>query len=236
MMIIMAILCWTGSVTTMVDSDRIKKTVEDYIYDKFGSSHDDAIVEVRNFPSRISVQSSDYEIRVALGKVPRLKGYVSIPVEIVSKGRTERTIVVPVHIRTFANVVVTTKQYQKHEVFSADDAAIQRVETTTLSDDVIQTKKELEGRRGKRMISANAILYRSMVEKVPNVRQDNVVTLAVRSNKTMISAQGVAKQDGNIGDVITVQRAGSHERIQARIVDQRHVEIELDGKSQSRKE
>jgi flagella basal body P-ring formation protein FlgA len=228
MMILLAIVCWINVEKPTVQSDRIKKVVEGFVSEQLGAGRGDWVLEFRSLPLKLTVRSSDYSVRVGLDVVPKLKGYVGIPVEVLCSGKVEQRLIVPVHVRTFGNVIVTSRQLEKHEIITNREVTLQRIETTTLPDDILIDEYETDGKRTVRIIGANSVLCRSMMENIPTVRQDDPVTVAVRTMRASVSLEGVAKEDGCVGDVITVQRVGSHERLRGKIVDHRTVEIDLE--------
>ena len=53
------------------------------------------------------------------------------------------------------------------------------------------------------------------------------MTISIRTGKAVVTAQGVAKQEGCVGDIIAVQRSGSKERLKAIVRDARTVLVEI---------
>ena len=212
---------------TTVQTDRIKKAVEEYVAGRWNSKHEQYLLEFRNVPAGVKVSSAEYSIRVGLGSVPKLKGYVGFPVEVICNGKIERRVIVPAHLRTFATVASASRQIQRHEEIGRDAVAMQRVETTSMPDDVVFNESEILRLRSGRIIAANSILCRSMLDKMPVVKPEDAVTIAVRSGKATVTARGIAKQEGCIGDMIVVQRSGSSEKLKATVLDARTVLLEV---------
>lgn len=223
----MTILVWGGVQTTSVDHGKIKNVVTAYIHEKLGKSNR-AIIEFHGRMPNIVARSADYVLRVAADGTPVMKGYGSIPVEIVTGNRVEGRAVISVFCRTFDSAAVTARQIQRHAVIKPGDVVFKEIETTMLEDDVITSELDLAGKRSTRIITANSILRRVMMERIPVLKQDDHVTITVRSKNTIVTANGIATEDGSIGDFISVQRAGSHQRIQAHVVDAHTVEIRID--------
>jgi flagella basal body P-ring formation protein FlgA len=219
---------WTSFIPLPVEVDRIQRAVEDYVYTTTGASRTELVVEIRGRIPRLAVSSRDYSIRVAPTTVSSFKGYVTIPIEIVCQGRIEQTTSVSVRIRRFGPVLMTSRLLSKNHDMVTEDVIRQHVETTTLPEDILSELSEIEGQRTVRIVSGNCVLTRSMMECSPIVLHDDHVILAVRSNKAIVTVQGIAKQDGRIGDVITVQKTGSHEQYRGKVVGAHAVEICLE--------
>jgi len=225
--IIMTVLMWTGIETTEVSPDKVKETVSEFILQKLGPASE-ATVEFRSRLPRIAIRSTDYTVRVAQEILPNLKGYVSIPVEVVAGKRVEGRAVISAYVRTFENVAVTVRQLQKHESLNPDDISFKKIETTTLGKDVILAPSEIVNTRATRIITANSLLRHAMIERIPIMKQDSRVLVVVRSKNAVITTDGIVRDDGALGDVVTVQRMGTHERLQGRVVDAHTVEILVD--------
>jgi flagella basal body P-ring formation protein FlgA len=60
----------------------------------------------------------------------------------------------------------------------------------------------------------------------PAVRSGEVVQLRVTSGSLQISAEGVAAQDGEIGDVIRIVNPSSGRTLRGRVVGPRVVEVQ----------
>ncbi|HTY37988.1 MAG TPA: flagellar basal body P-ring formation chaperone FlgA [Bacteroidota bacterium] len=210
-----------------VNPARIRTAVEEYVALRWAGRQEEFRLEFREVPSGINVSSPEYSLHVGLNSVPKLKGSVSLPVEIVCNGTVERRVLVSARIRTFATVAITKRLLQRHQEIGSDDVGFQRVETTTMPDDVVSRAQDLVKTRAGRIISSNSVLCRSMIERTPVIKAEDAITISVRSGKAIISVQGVAKQEGCVGDVIMVQRAGSSERLRATIQNPRTVVLEM---------
>jgi len=222
----MAILVWTGAETTVVDTGRVKAVVTEFIHQKLGND-DRTIVEFHGRLPNIVTRSTQYSISVVAEVIPTMRGYVSIPVEIASGKRVEGRAVISVYIRTFDSVAVAARQLQKHEPIKLADVVFKRIETTMLGDDLITSMHDLYGKRSTRIITSNSIMRHAMVERIPVLKEEDRVTIAVWSRNTVVTSSGIAEEDGAVGDIITVRRAGSHERLRAQVIDARTVEIHL---------
>jgi flagellar basal body P-ring formation protein FlgA len=211
-----------------VEGERIRKTVEEYVYSTSGATRQEMIVELRGRMPRLMASSSDYSIRIGLESAPKFKGYVSFPIEIVSQGKTEVKSVIATRIRTFGTVVVTNHLLQQHQALRNEDVSLCRMETTNMPEDWVSDLRWISGKRTVRMISENTVLGRTMAETIPAVRQGDPVTIVVGLRNAVVKVQGNARQDGGIGDMISVQRTGSHERFHGKIISEHVVEIRLD--------
>ncbi|KAB2925970.1 MAG: flagellar basal body P-ring formation protein FlgA [Bacteroidetes bacterium] len=208
-----------------VTADDFASVLGPYVRETAGSGGVHAEWSFRTVPSGVTAPSGRYSLRVAGTAPVSPKGHVGVPVEVVSGGKAVRTVVCSIYIRTFEDVYVAVRPLRKHEELSADVLAVRRIETTTVADPY-PVLAPVTGYRTRRMVSPNSVIRTSLIEELPAVRRDERVSLLVRSSNLTIGASGVAKDDGRIGEVIPVQRAGTKELVRAKVVGQQIVEVE----------
>lgn len=218
---------FTGGKTALTPED-FRNAISEYIAAQFAKSGVEREIEFRSLPKEITTAKGNYSLRVPHSEPVAAKGYVGIPVEVLVNGKVDNVVLCSVFIRTFENVFVVVKDVEKGSTFDETWAVLRRVETTKINDcDVITFRRQLTGMRTKRMIKQNTILRAAYLEPIPDVRQNDMVSVLVKTRNVIIGAAGIAKQEGCIGDAITIQRLGSKELLTARIVGKNIVEVEL---------
>ena len=211
-----------------VPGERIRKAVEDHIFAVSGASRQEMIVEIRGRLPNVYVASANCDVRIVHTGSNTFKGHLSLPVEIVSGGKVEAKMAVAVFIRTFGPVMMTNRQLQLHQAIGFADVSLCQAETTTLPDDYITSPEMTDGKRTVRLVAANTVVCRSMIEQIPIVKQGDPVTIVVSVRNASVKVLGNARQDGCMGDRIAVQRSGSHERFFAKVVSPGVVEMTAD--------
>lgn len=219
---------WFGDARTIVKREALKRAVEDYVQNQFAGSAQSAIIEFRSLSSQIVVSNAGYSLRVAPEGHPRLNGNVSVPVEIVVKGKVEKRVLVPIKVRTFGNVAVAAKQLMRHALMMKDDVEMQTVETTMLPQDVVTSFETLREKRTTRIISQGSVLRESIIETIPLIQQNETVTLIVKSKGVEVSTRVLAKEDGRRGEYILVQKMETREKLKAKVVNNKIVQLDLD--------
>lgn len=218
---------WFGDTMTVVKPEALKRAVEEYVRNQFRGSAQTIIVEFRSSPNGIVVSDVGYSFRVAPEGSARLSGNVSLPVEIVVKDKVERRVLVPFKVRTFANVIMASKQMQQHTLITKENVEMQTVETTLLPQDIVTSFEMLTEKRSSRIISQGSILRESMIETVPLVQRDETVTLVVKSKGVEVTTKALAKENGRRGDFILVQKLETRERLKARVVNNKLVQLDI---------
>lgn len=227
--ILTALLLIFAGTANVVSPDEIKSVVREYVLSHLDSSlRKDAVVEFRSLPEPIRLSHSEYTLRVGSESTPRLRGNVSLPVEIVSEGKIQRRAMVSIRVTTFGNALAAKHQLERHTKVSDSDFEVQRMELSSVPDDVVANASQLTGKRTRKVISSGSTLRESALEIAPSVLQDEVVTLIVKTKRVILSTNAIAKEDGLLGSVIKVQKINSHERIEAKVVGEHTVEITME--------
>jgi flagella basal body P-ring formation protein FlgA len=87
---------------------------------------------------------------------------------------------------------------------------------------------ELFGKRSRRIIARGSILYADLFEDLPMVQQGSQVNVRVHSGAVCITTDGIACEDGKIGDLIEVSVNGRPGRVKARVADSRTVAVPVE--------
>lgn len=96
-----------------------------------------------------------------------------------------------------------------------------------LPSDAITDLAELSGKKLRTGVRAGTILRRGMLSAVPLIVRGSAVTISVALDGMRITASGVAREDGAAGDMISVLCQTSSRLIRARVVEPRHVVVDL---------
>lgn len=227
--ILAALLFIFAGRTNVVSPDEIKSVVYEYVISCLDSSlRKDAVVEFRSLPGPVRLSDSEYTLRVGSESTPRLRGNVSLPVEIVSQGNILRLAMVSIRVTTFGNALLARHRLERHTKVSDADCEVARVELSSAPADLVANASQLTGKRTRKMILPGSMLRESALEIAPSVVQDEAVTLTIRTKRVILSTSAVAKEDGLLGRVIRVQKTNSHQQIEAKVVGEHKVEIAME--------
>ena len=223
---LIAILLLLGGERTVVTTDEFRGAIDRYLRAHPAADGVERETEYKSLPKDLTLPKGEYELRVSLSQPLAAKGHCGIPVELLRNGAVERTILCSVLLRTYENVYVLIRPFEKNEMIDPSFLIVRRVETTTM-DDAIPATADLSGLRTKRMVKENSVLQRSIIEQLPVVHRDQRVSLLVRTSSITIGASGIAKEDGRVGDEIVVQRSGSKETVRGTVVGPSVVHIDV---------
>ena len=209
-----------------VPPEAIRDAVRQSILGRLGDGAEDATVEFRSELRPVPVPSAGYRVEVPKSTL-RPHGTFSVPVEILADETVVRHMLVSVRVRTFGYVLLASHQLGRSAVLSGEDVIAQRMETTNLPEDAVSSPSECAGRRTTKLINAGNVLRRSFLEPVPVIHQGERVMLTLRTGTVTLRAEALAREDGAIGSLISVQKLNSRERLRARVVGPGTAEVQL---------
>jgi flagella basal body P-ring formation protein FlgA len=212
----------------LIPEEHIEQIVRAYIADRLAGENEEIEVEFRSMPGNLAFHGSSLQLRVDESAIQQLKGPTSVVVEVFDDGRIKTRLVVSCVVRTFAHVLVTTKQINRHASVASDGVRRIRMETTYLRQRLVRDSEALASQRAKRFIAAGSILYEDMFEPVPLVLKGDNVILTVLAGGVRLSTRGVAAEDGWKGDRITVRREGSNVALRGIVEDEQTVAVSVD--------
>ncbi len=83
----------------------------------------------------------------------------------------------------------------------------------------------LEGKQTRRYIPAGSIIFPSMYEEIPVISPGDRINIVIEKGLIKITAEGVARQKGGIGDFIRVVNLGSNQIVKAEVIDSTTVAV-----------
>lgn len=150
-------------------------------------------------------------------------GLFSARLEYTNGGTKIKYAQVKYQIRKFQYVAVITDKISRNKVLSPDDVVIERKNVTQLRERPVLSFDDIDGLRTKRNLKKGQILTHTALEKVPNIFRGNIISISYGNESFRIEAEGVALQEGSIGDIIKVKNTSSGKILQVKVIDNNSV-------------
>ncbi len=208
-----------------VSSAEIKEAVRAHVLERLGVRPDDVLIEFRGAVRDIDVADGPVRLIVGSDGMPRVRGSMSIPVDVVAGDAVVRRLLVSLRVRTYGDVLVAARLLDRGDILRPADVVRQRVETTDLPDDRIVLWDDCTEKQTARVVTAGTVLRRSLLEPLPIVHRGERVILAVRGGAVVLESEVIATADAVLGASVIVKKPTTHERLVARAVGPKRVEI-----------
>ena len=214
-----------GIADVTISEQQVQSKVEAYVSELLADFSGDIEVKVR----RRGPIVVDGIGQVSLDVVPsgRRSNGRMIPVNLeVSRGPVViDTIPVVANVKYFDEVLVASRPIQRGEELAAEAFSIERRPVTTILGRYVNDPTSLDGMRAKMRIPFGRHIDPRFVEPIPDISRGDRVTIEVKVGGIMASADGVASQNGVIGERIVVQNSSSREKLLAEVVEPGRVRV-----------
>lgn len=159
------------------------------------------------------------KIEINYEKTFRLSNsYGYVPVKIFDKNNQVNQTILMIKFILFKNVFVTSKNIIKGQDISRDMFISKLEDISGLRINPLEETKDISGYRSRMYIKEGTILSEELIEPIPIVNNGDKVILHAGRYGVDISMEVIARQEGCIGDVISVSNMVS-KLYKAKIVD-----------------
>ncbi len=161
------------------------------------------------------------------GKV-KPRGNVLIQIVLTKDGRIARKYPVSVRVTPFAMVPVIKKNLARKAVIENSIVAWERREVTKVRGNWPESENELSEKVywSKRNITSGNVITWNDLEVRPDVLRGEYVKITAQNGSVIISVDGIAREDGRIGEIIRVENSQYRKVLRARVTDVAKVVVE----------
>ncbi len=184
------------------------------------------IREIR-VPESIVVPPGPLDLRVLGPKGGELLGSVPLTLAVRAGEEPERRFPAAVTVERLVPVLVARRPLGRFKPLSVEDVALAERDAAGLPADALAAPEAVLGQRVKRPVEAGAVITSELLEARPVVKNGDRVRIVAESAGLRITAFGVARQRGAVGEAIQVVNLDSNKAVTARVVDERTVRIEF---------
>ena len=226
---VMAIICpispaLATNSTNIEAIDRLFQTAEKFIQRELGSEYE-LQIKFGYLDRRLRLPKCD-KIPEAYLPDPNTR-YGATLVGLRCGSNVSWKIVIPVHIRAFANVVITRQSFAKDTQLHSNDLSLSRQELSSIHAGAFNTLAEIDGMILRRAVTKDTILTPSMLQPKRLVQRGAPITIEAQYEGVVIRVQGVALMDGHQGQMIRVQNARSGREVHAEVVATATVRVKM---------
>jgi flagella basal body P-ring formation protein FlgA len=212
MMILLLTLIFNTFIFSQNSEDQIQKYLNSHFsgYDKVEyqliskTNINDIVIDF----SRALIQKSDM---------------VFLPV--LTKDERNNSSVIRLKIKLFKNVLTAKADIPFNKSLSDDDFNYQLKDVTKLRGTLVDKEIELTNYKTKFSLRKDEVLVLESIEEIPAVKSGEKLVLEVQKGAVKISYEGIARQNGKIGEIIDVL-AANNELLKAKVISSQKVLVE----------
>jgi len=204
---------WAQSLQSL---DSIEQTAYVYAMEQAQADYDLPQIVVGGLDSRLRLQQCDSTLE-AFTQRDRI-GLGNQTVGVKCSGSVPWSVYVPVTVKLFKPVVVTTKALAARHIITTADVSLKRVDVGAFKRGYLSDMSLVIGQQLKYPLSTGALLNRNNVKPEKIVRRGDLITLIAEAGSMSVRMNGTALSDASLGQRIKVKNSSS-KRVVEGIVD-----------------
>jgi len=155
------------------------------------------------------------------------RSLAAITVTVLVEGRLWHRTVVNYRLQLMGDLLVASRDLSRHLRLAAADFRLERRDLLSFRGAPLRAPEEACGRRTTQRVVADTPLTDLCTEPAPLVLKGQEVTVTVLASGVILTAPGIAREDGALGEAVRVRTALSKEDFSAKVVGEANVEIEV---------
>ena len=211
-----------------ISGSMIAELLKQFAYDNFISEVKEIRIEVLNRPNDIIIPSFSTSISFEMPKGVIKQGRSIIYVIVSSESGYTKRIPITVNVRTFEDVLISKHQLNRNSDLKAEDVKVELRETTRArSNKYITSIEDVKSMSLVRGVSMNRILRFDMFRIPPMITRGSQLDLMIITKNIVIRTKALAREEGQLNDIIEVQPLPTGNRVRAKIIDRTTVVVEI---------
>jgi flagella basal body P-ring formation protein FlgA len=131
------------------------------------------------------------------------------------------------NLHFWGTVVLASHSISRCTIISAEDIETNFRDISMLGDSLVGNPEQATGKQLNKSLRAGDIVFAHLLKNPPLVKRGDLVTIIAKSGGLQISAPGEVKNAGAIGEIVRVKNLMSRRVLQAKVVDEGLVEVDL---------
>lgn len=214
-----------SSAHQLISSDEFFQAAKRSVLADRGEEAERMIVRAETLPGDVMVPPGSVELKAR----PRLQsvglGSVPVVVEAWVDGRLYRSVSLSLRLSLLREVVVADRPLPPRALLKAGDVRLERRDIAQLQHEPLRDLTSAIGQRTVRMLAMGEVVASDAVELPPLVRKGALVTLTIERPGLLITAKGVAQEQGTVGQLVRVKTAGSGRAVSGKVEGEARVRV-----------
>ncbi len=202
-----------------VKRDSLHELLDEYFenYNKKSRSHFE--YDLVSAPSKIKIPEEKTVIKLIRKAKGELRGNQKFSMQIYNGEKLLRSYPFKVYVRQFDSVFVAREKVERSTKLAKSSVNKEWKDVTRVSGEIIRDLSVLKGSMVRQPIVSGRVITHNLFTAIPVVEQGDPVQIESNSGGIQITLNGIAREDGALGDVIRVKNLLSRKIIRAKIVE-----------------
>ncbi|MBI5557539.1 MAG: flagellar basal body P-ring formation protein FlgA [Deltaproteobacteria bacterium] len=124
-------------------------------------------------------------------------------------------------------VVIASRPLPKNGIINSDDVKTDFRDISMLGGDLIRSPEQALDKQTNKSLRTGDILFGQLLNNPPLVKRGDRVTILAKRGSVQVTVPGEVKNTGARGETVRVKNLMSHRVLDARVVEEKLVEIDL---------
>ena len=208
--------------------ENFSESVKDEVESEFSKVLDPQVkrweISRINLPGEANIPDDFDNFRIVPVGSPRGKR-ISFAIEFLNKDSLIKRLNGTATLKAYADIVVAQSHISAGTLISPDMLSLEEKAVSLPIGDFCTELAEVEGQVAERRIAAGYAVKKSSIKSSPDVKAGEMVLLIAESQKVKITMQGIAREDGAIGETISVLNTRSNKKIFGRVIGQSVIQV-----------
>jgi flagella basal body P-ring formation protein FlgA len=204
--------------------DKLLNMAKEYIIENLGLHPDDIDILPISFPSQLLVPEEG-ELRFTPPQGRRFVGTILLPVEVLREGCIMNRDFIKMKVTARGSILVATKNLSRGHIIKEEDICIEERELSTISGSPAMNSNIVIGKMLNSTIKAGDVITVNMLSIPPAIRKGENIVIIAKIGSIEVETNGIALNEGMIGEIISVQNSLSGKKFNAVIIENGKVEI-----------
>jgi flagella basal body P-ring formation protein FlgA len=140
-------------------------------------------------------------------------GNIIVPVQVIVDDVPKEKIFLRTKVSVYDYIVVAKKRLKRGDVLSSAEAGLEERDVAVLNADVIKDMDLVLGKEVKTFVTSENPIYGWMIRDKPLVKKNEKVKIIAGTQDVLVTADGIALEDGNMGSEIKVKNSSSNKEL-----------------------
>jgi flagellar basal body P-ring formation protein FlgA len=183
----------------------ISETLRKQILDKAPFDKDKIQFNFTSVPGQVIIPDTECQLILEPKPDCEWRGSQTLDVAVRCGDETIKKFPVTLCFRVFESVCVAEEKIKRGTVLAVSDVRSEIRETTNINEHVFHKTQDVVGKQTEQTLLPGMVLTDRNVNNPPLVRKGQRVRIIVRENSATVEVDGVAKEDGLMGERIRVR-------------------------------
>lgn len=204
--------------------DSIRQAARDYVL-RLRDVNDQIEITTNKLDPRLKLATCTQALEAFMAPGSKTLGRTTVGVR--CNGTTPWSMHIPVNVKLFKSVVVTSEALARGHLLNERDIRTERRDISTMHHPYMADSKAAVGKVIKRQLASGAIIEPGMLQAPILVRRGQSVTLLANAGGIQVRSQGKSMANGAAGERVKVRNTASKRIIEGEVTANGEIRVDM---------